>query len=256
MKLGIIIPSRLKPRPGGRFLEEFGPELWLDGAIASAKRQLGCTCCSKIFVGVDSEAFVPLHIFNHAAVVRAPSPGQSAAVNVAAAAALGWGATHLLFLEDDDRWLGSKAQIQLPYLRNYDFVSCSQLLVAENGDKVGTNDYPTPSGWCMKSFLWEKVGPLDESLKWRVDTEWLGRLSQAKFRRVHLVPKGMIHAPNKLPLVAQFSEVLPCAESVFLVDRTVNPKGGMATIFDSPEARVEAEAEAAIIREKFWCDPW
>jgi hypothetical protein len=256
MKLGIIIPSRLALRPGGRFLEEFGPELWLDGALASAKRQLGCTCCSKIFVGVDPEAFVPLHIFTNAAVVRATSPGQSAAVNVAAAAALGWGATHLLFLEDDDRWLGSKAQVQLPYLRSYDFVSCSQLLVDEGGLKIGTNDYPTPSGWCMTSAIWEKVGPFNENMKWRVDTEWLGRLSQAKFRRAHLVPKGMVHAPNKLPLVAQFSEVIPCYESVFLVDRTVNPKGGMATIFEKQEATLEAEAEARDIRKRFGFDPW
>jgi hypothetical protein len=256
MKLGIVIPSRLQPRPGGRFLEEYGPELWLDGALASAVRQLGCTCCSKVFVGADPEAFVPRHVFNHAAVVRAPKPGQAAAVNVAVAAALGWDADTLLFLEDDDRWLGSKTKVQLPYLRDFDFVSCSQLLVNEAGEGVGVNDYPTPSGWCMRAATWEKVGPFDEDQKWLVDTGWLGKLCQSKLRRAHLVRAGEVHSPNKLAMVSRFSEVIPCKESVFLVERTINTAGGMATIFGSEAEQKLADGEGEAMRKRFGFDPW
>ena len=257
MKIGVVIPSRLQPRPGGLVLEEYGPELWLDGALANTQQQAKfCPCCYKVFVGVDPEAFVPLHVFNHAAVVRATRPGQSAAVNVAAAAALGWGAQALLFLEDDDRWLRSKAAIQLPYLSHFDFVSCSQRLVDEGGLAAGTSDYPVPSGWAMRAATWEKVGPFDEEQKWLVDTGWLGKLCQSKLLRAHLIPPGEVHTPNKLSQVVRFSEVIPCSESSFLVDRTVNPRGGMATIFDSEAARGEADAETEAMRKRFGFDPW
>ena len=256
MRIGVIIPSRLQTRPGGRDLVEFGPELWLDGALANVAHQDWGFLNVKIFVGVDEGALVPAHISNHATVVWSPGRGQSATVNVAAAAALGWGADILLFLEDDDRWLRAKTTIQLPMLDHFDFVSCSQELVDEKGRKVGTNDYPVPSSWGMKASVWETVGGFNENMKWLVDTEWLGRLSQSKIRRAHLIPEGTVDPVNKLSFVSKFSEVVPCSEREFLVARTVNGRGGMATISGSKEAGDEADAEAEAMRKRFGFDPW
>ena len=255
MKIGVVIPSRLLTRPGGRHLAEFGPELWLDGALATVANQDWAFHHPKTFVGVDPETLVPHHVHNHAAVIWAKTPGQSAAVNVAAAAALGWGAEALLFLEDDDRWLREKALIQLRLLKDFDFVSSSQSLADEGGFVVGRSDYPIPSGWCMKGLVWERVGGFDEKVKWHVDTEWLGRLNQAKFRRAHLTPSDKRYLPNKLGQVVRFSEVVPCGGE-FLVDRTVNSRGGMAKIFSDEVARSESDAEELETRKKFGCDPW
>ena len=150
MKFGVVIPSRCARRPGGLVLEEFGPELWLDGAIASVKAQKGyCDADWDIVVGLSPGQLVPPHISEHAVVVWAREPGQSAAVNAAAEVAI-LDSNVLLFLEDDDLWLPHKTMTQLPYLTGTPFVSCSSRVVDESRTcQVEINDYPVPSGWMM-----------------------------------------------------------------------------------------------------------
>lgn len=255
MRFGVVLPSRLAPRPGGRVLREHGPELWLDGALATVRGQ---TCFSGAFttyVGVSPGAVVPPHVHDHARVLWAKTPGQAAAVNVAADEAARYSDV-LLFLEDDDLWLPRKTAAQLPYLGEAPFVSCSQRLLSEEGDVVGTNDYPVPSGWMMGASLWKRVGRFDEGTKWLVDSEWLGRLGKTKTRRLHLVPSGDTHSPNKLGYVSRRSEVVKCGEHAFLVDRTLNTGGGMATITSDVVAAAEADREAEKIRGACGCDPW
>ena len=264
MKIGVVIPSRLQPRPGGRTLTEYGPELWLDGALASVRQQSCFGFNWEIFVGISPDAVAPLHVYDFAHVIRADRPGQSAAVNVAAEVAV-LSSDVLLFLEDDDRWHPDKTRIQLQYLMSSkkeksegrtSFVSCSQRLLAEDGSFVGTNDYPVPSSWMMTSNVWERVGGFARGCSWLVDMEWLGRLGQTKIARTHLVESGEVHTPNKLGFVSRFSNIVPCEERMLLVDRTVNTRGGMATIEKDPAARREADTEASEIRHRFGCDPW
>lgn len=266
MKIGVVIPSRLQTRPGGLLVEEYGPELWLDGALACAQNQEGYCPRSvspkpdwKIFIGVDPRAFVPLYVYKYAYkymhVIRGELPGQACAVNAAARAAAAQSDV-LLFLEDDDRWLTSKTRIQLPYLDEFDFVSCSQRLVGELGAVVGVSDYPVPSGWAMKTELWRRLGGFAEDFRWLVDTEWLGRLDKIKVRRAHLVDETVMRLRDKLDFVARFSEVIPVPGQTFLVDRTVNTQGGMAKVFDDPEATLEAADEEAKLRARFGCYPW
>ena len=107
----------LAPRPAPRrpAPAQLRPELWLDGALASVTTQ---TCywpsgSGQVFVGVDPRATVPLHVYDHAHVVRARRPGQAAAVNAAADVAR-QSSDVLLFLEDDDRWLPSKTTARGP----------------------------------------------------------------------------------------------------------------------------------------------
>lgn len=256
MKFGVVIPSRCAPRPGGLELEDFGPELWLDGAIASVKAQRGyCDRDWDIVVGLSPGQLVPPHIWEHAAVVWASAPGQAAAVNAAAAVAI-LDTDVLLFLEDDDLWQPDKVVTQLPYLNHSPFVSCSQRVLSEDRKHVlGYNDYPVSSGWMMTSNLWRRVGGFAERLRWRVDTEWLGRLNDTKISRTHLLEAADRSAPVSR-FVGQSSEVCRCSSPAPLVDRTTNTSGAMARIASDLEAGHEADEEAAEMRRRFGCDPW
>lgn len=255
MKVGVVIPSRLQERPGGLLVEEYGPELWLDGALANVRHQVGYSEASwEIFVGVDPRAIVPLHVYDYAHVVRGEHPGQAGAVNAAARAAATARSDVLLFLEDDDRWDESKARVQLPLLEDFPFASCSQELVSETGIVVGVNDYPVPSGWAVKTHVWWQLCGFSEDFRWLVDTEWLGRLSQLKVRRAHVVGRDVAHRPSKLGYVSRFSEVVRSER--LLVSRTVNARGGMARISKDRLVGREADDEAARIRAKFGYDPW
>lgn len=256
VRVGVVVPSRLAPRPGGRVLLPFGPELWLDGALASVVSQSGYSREWQVFVGVDPDAVVPDYVYGHARVVRGARAGQSAAVNAAARAAAA-SSEVLLFLEDDDAWHSWKTMVQLPYLDHAPFVSCSQRLVSEDRQTpLGVNDYPVPSGWAMEAAVWKRVGDFAESFRWRVDTEWLGRLGAAKIKRMHLVPRGKIYRPNQLGHVSRAAIVEKYLEDFFLVDRTVNSQGGLATVCGDARAGEEAEVEASELRQRYGCDPW
>jgi glycosyltransferase involved in cell wall biosynthesis len=258
MRVGVVIPSRLAPRPGGRILVEFGPELWLDGALASVQSQtLYNPATWEIYVGISPGTPAPLHAYDYAHVIKADRPGQAAAVNAAAdVAALS--SDVLLFLDDDDRWHAKKAAVQLPMLETHPFVSCSQRLVDVAGNVVGVNDYPVPSSWAMRADVWSRVGGFNTGLKWMVDSEWLGRLNERKIRRAHLVgarTPGDASVPRKVGYIARCAEIVTHNKE-FLVDRTNNPAGGMATIGWDFVAGQEADAEAEGIRKRFGGDPW
>ena len=258
MKFGVVIPSRCAQRPGGRYIEDVGPELWLDGAIASVKAQRGfCERDWDIVVGLSPGQLVPPHIWDHAAVVWAKVPGQAAAVNVAAEVAI-LDSDVLMILEDDDLWHPDKTVTQLPYLGNSPFVSCSAKIVDEGRTfQVGWSDYPTPSSWMMAANVWRRVGGMDERLKWLVDTEWLGRLGDTKIARTHLLERSVGDSGREVSRFAwRSSEVCRCSCADPLVVRTLNSSGGMATVQGTVEAGREADLEAAEIREKFGCDPW
>jgi len=257
VKFGVVIPSRCAPRPGGRDLGGFGPELWLDGAIASVKAQRGfCDRDWDIVVGLSPRQLAPPHIWDHAAVVWAKVPGQAAAVNVAAEVAI-LDSDVLMVLEDDDLWHPDKTVTQLPYLNNSPFVSCSQRLLSEDRARVvGHNAYPVPSGWMMTSNVWRRVGGFDERMKWLVDTDWIGRLNLASISRMHLLERADRPTPVSR-FVGTSSEVCRCSSPLPLVDRTQNSLGGMATISgDDARARREADLEASWIHQRFGCDPW
>lgn len=256
VRVGVVVPSRLSPRPGGRVVPPHGPELWVDGALASVLNQSGYSGEWRVFVGVDPGAVVPDYLHRHARVVRGSRAGQSAAVNAAARAAAA-ASDVLLFLEDDDVWHPWKTMVQLPYLDQAPFVSCSQRLVSEDRrTPLGANDYPVPSGWAMESDVWRRVGGFAESFRWLVDSEWLGRLGAAKVKRVHLVPGGKVHQPNRLDYVARSSIVARYAEGLFLVDRTINTQGGLATVHRGAVAGEEAALEASELHQRYGCDPW
>jgi hypothetical protein len=155
---------------------------------------------------------------------------QAEAVNAAVKAATG---NYLAICEDDDRWLGTKLEAQLPLLESgeHDFVSCSQRELGEDGGFQRYNHFATPSGWLMKRETWEKVGGFDETFRYHVDNDWLGRANKAGIRRVHVIPA---HAQDQLrwiPNVACYSKVVETPNlDRPLVDRVVTEDGGMGLI--------------------------
>jgi len=256
MKFGVIIPSRLALRPAGRVLGEHGPELWLDGAVASVLGQKGFNQNDwKIYVGVDPSVVVPARFYDRVTVVQAARAGQSAAVNAAAELAV-LHADVIMLLEDDDRWRPEKTEVQLGHLGDAAFVSCSQSLFDAAGNALGNViHYPTPSGWLMTAALWSKLRGLDTSYRWLVDMEWLGRLNQLRRRRVH-VTSNCIQDGHGLLEVGHYATVATYESPLFLVERTVNPHGGMMAIQQNSAVEREAREEELRIRKTFGYLPW
>ncbi len=238
MKVSVIIPSRLQENLNGDI--NGVATLWLD----------------RIVVGL-SPGHPPIpERFQDGLVkfVVAERPGQAAAVNAAVAASTGG---VLAFLEDDDYWRSArKLAIQLPLLDVRDIVTSNQREVDWQGNYIRVNDFATPSGWVMYRDIWEHIGGLDESFRFHVDTEWLGRAHQKMVDRVHVIPPGIVEDREWLRNVNRFSDLRAHDEPDPLVERMVNPDGGMATIAKNPEAAEQSAKEHREMVARFGFVPW
>ena len=136
----------------------------------------------------------------------------------------------------------------------YDFVSSNQLEILPDGKISGINDFPTPSGWFMRRDLWDEIGGMDTSYRYHLDSDWLGRLSDAGKRRIHLIettaPQNSEERREKRPFLSSFIDAKPGFnfvsrhdEKVPLVLRSANPQGGMSMIRTNAEARARSHEE-------------
>ncbi len=244
MKISVIVPTRFQKNP----VSTLG-NLWLDRALCQVQRQ-SYTGEREIVLGVDAGQRPPER-FSNVIVADSGTVGQAAAVNAAVKASTG---DVLAFLEDDDYWEANKLEEQLPWLDKFDFVSCNQRLIDEDGNFVGYNAFATPSGWMMRRELWDRVGPMDTSVQWHVDTEWLGRLNASGAKRVHLLHQGVQTEP--LRFIARKSLIVEGAHREPLVQRLVNPKGGMAKIATDPIAKGVSDYEHRFMMGAFSEIPW
>lgn len=252
--VSIVIPSRLAP-----VREENPQALWLERAIESIHRQTVSTNAQiEIIVGIDHGTAPPENSFYGQdwiffAITPASENGQAAAINAAAAEAQG---EYLAILEDDDRWRPNFLEHGLRAIAEYDFVSSNQLETPPGGKGGHINDFPTPSGWFMGRALWDEIGGMDASYRYHLDNDWLGRLSDAGKRRLHLVeaaaPQEAEELRRKRPLLSNYLNAKPGFnflarhdEKTPLVMRTANPQGGMATIHASAEAGLRSREEYA-----------
>ncbi len=259
MKVSVIIPSRLQENLNGDI--NGVATLWLDRAVNSVLRQ-EVDAELEIVVGL-SPGHPPIpERFQDGLVkfVVADKPGQAAAVNAAVRASAGG---VLAFLEDDDYWRSArKLAIQLPWLDDYHLVTSNQREVDWQGNYIRVNDFATPSGWVMDRVTWEDVGEFNETFRYHVDTEWLGRargnaVGNADSRRGHMVPSGTVVSTSPwLTNVARFSDVLFHDEPEPLVERMVNPDGGMSTIAKNPEAAEQSQKEHREMVKRFGFVPW
>jgi hypothetical protein len=119
----------------------------------------------------------------------------------------------------------------------------------------------------MKIGLWQRMGfagktdgymGFDESFRYHVDTEWLGRASNVggitglRVQRFHLIPDDGRPPTDWLRNVARLSRIGKTdGFTEALVHRTVNPEGGMSRIAADPEAKAQSQREHEIMAERF-----
>lgn len=245
--LSVIIPSRLQRNPADK-----QKALWLERAIASVRQQTVYPQVSlEIVVGLDPEARLPQSIADVRAV-NAVQPYQAHAVNAAVVTARG---EILAFLEDDDWWEPRRLEYGLACLPRCDLVTSNQREVQADGTQGKIMDYATPSGWLMRRETWERLGGLNETVRFHVDMEFLGRVNAHRLRRIHLVEAG-VGKRHGLNRIVKFSEVLATDERNPLVVRTVNPEGGMSQILRQAEARQQSTKEFRLMWEQHGHCPW
>lgn len=262
MNLLIVVPSRLKRNALGRlFLSES-----LD-SIAAQRPPADTAVRIEIAIGVDPGAEIPddLSLPSNATVSRAASPSQAAALNAATKA---FDHDFLAILEDDDQWLPDHLQTSLGALRQHalDFVSTTQLQVDESGQIASIFDFPTPSGWVMRREVWHSVGPFDDSYRYHLDNEWLGRLASRGFRRGHLVEatapvdaRWMVMRPwlkNVLTHGGPRSTLFRHGNPVPNVRRLIHGGSGMTAINVDPTAHASSTLEYERLARTYGRIPW
>ena len=203
----------------------------------------------EIVVGLDPSASPPRHV-SGVRFAHGSAHSQAHAINAAVAAAEG---DVLAFLEDDDLWLPRRLEYGLDYLRRYDLVTSNQVEVTTEGMFKRIFDFPTPSGWLLRRSTWELLGPLDETLRFHIDNEYLGRINARKLRRVHLVERSAETSSSKL---VHFSDIALTSEPRPLVTRTMNDRGNMARIEREALAKEQSSAEHALLRSRYGYMPW
>ncbi len=258
LRILVVIPSRLERAPGGRY--------FLEKAIGSiATQKPSRNIAVEIAVGVDPGTQIPQRIAApFVRFVSAPAASQAAALNSAASL---FDHDVIAFLEDDDLWSEQFLEVALPALDEASFVSTTQLEVDVRGDVVCINDFPTPSGWIMRRDVWKALGPFDESYRFHLDNEWLGRLGESNLSRIHLVEStAPVHPGLLRQLRPRLHRTLALSGgntrlrrhkyALPLVRRLVHLGSGMAQIETDPELGAVSKAENARLVERFGRVPW
>ena len=232
-------------------------ELLIERAVRSVRWQSAWAEVDwEIVIAVDRgrTAEVPDRL-EDVRVVEGDAAGQAAAVNAAFRASNG---DMVAILEDDDVWHWRKIALQLSVLREQAairFVSANQLEIDLTAGVARFNDFPTPSGWLMHREIWDAVGPLNESFRWHVDNEWLGRLNASGISRVHLVEQaGQSRA--LFPTLVKRSAVRETDEGFPLVLREVHADAATARIARTPAFKRQSRDEHHRMIDRFGEVPW
>lgn len=255
--LSVVIPSRTQPRQA-----EF-----LRRAVQSIKAQtIYSTMTVDIIVGVDRGQSLPAGLADELGLVAVEShaASQAAALNTAIKNV---NTDLIAILEDDDRWRPRFLELACWALTHAGFVSSTQLELDENNEVVRINDFPTPSGWLMPLSTMRTVGEFNESYRWHLDNEWLGRLAESKIPRIHLVeataPVELRHMAGHRPWLANVIKLGGDAIRIArhdvplpLIQRLVHPQSGISNIQEDSEVRNEAQQEVAALIARFGRIPW
>lgn len=261
----VIIASRLARSTRS----DAGGELFVEAAIRSVRAQTAAARLHfEIIVGIDRGAAIPARLAEDSGIriAEGDGPGQSAALNAAAAHADG---DFITFLEDDDLWDPHFVEIALAALalKGFAFASSSQLEVGETGQPLRLMDFPTMSSWLMPRKTWETVGRFDASYRWHLDNDWLGRLAAEGLPRCHLVEAD---APTTL---AEVVRDRPALETLFkhslgrvelvrhglprpLVRRLIHVRSGLGQIATDAAIKAESEGEYQRLLRDYGRLPW
>jgi hypothetical protein len=252
----VIIPSRLANNSKG--------ELFLQMAVNSVHRQtIKSLIKINISVGVDLDSIPPMS--NQWSQIHFCVGGSTQAAALNAASAI---LDHELvaFLEDDDEWHPTFLETAIHGLEHVDFISSTQLEVNADGFVLGINDFPTPSGWVMKSEVWKNIARFDENYLFHLDNEWLGRLALSQFKRAHLVEatapidsNSLIRRPWLLNVLRNGGpnvKLIRHNQLIPLVKRTVHGKSGMAEIANDVRSKMRSDKEHELLIKRFSRIPW
>jgi hypothetical protein len=257
-KLSVIIPSRTQVHQG----------VFLERALRSifTQTQLPPDLALETIVGLDAGAVPPPSAARdpRVRIVESGGRSQAAALNAAARKLDG---EYVAFLEDDDQWHAQRLAISVPALADAKFLSCTQLEINTAAEVIRVNDFATPSGWFMPMATWERVGLFNETYRYHLDNEWLGRLAESGLKRFHLVeataPVHVAVASQVRPWLARVvqlgganSHLARHALAVPLVQRLVHARSGMAQIAMNPEQARASQAEMATLAQRFGRLPW
>ena len=171
------------------------------------------------------------------------------------------------FLEDDDEWMPDYLNFAMKAIALCDFVSSTQAEFDEADELIRINDFPTPSGWFMPATTLKRVGEFNESYRFHLDNEWLGRLAEAKLKRIHMVEStapvqkrytqqvrpwllNLINYSGGLCNLARHGSPYP------LVKRLVHSNSGMAQIATNSEYSEISKREYASVINRFGVIPW
>ena len=255
-KLTIIIPSR-KQKKQIHFLKK---------ATESVRKQTIANQFNITFlVGVDKGCMLDSAVSEALEVKCIESDGssQAEALNVAIRQ------VHdgfCAFLEDDDQWMPEYLSFAIKAIAFCDFVSSTQLEVNESDEFIKINDFPTPSGWFMPTSILKEVGEFNELFKIHLDNEWLGRLSEANFKRIHMVestsPIDLKNTQLVRPWLAKvlnlggFVKLVRHGSPYPLVRRLVHPNSGISQISSNAEYAELSDKEYKILISRFGKIPW
>ena len=263
--LSVLIASRLalstRPRANGALLVE--------AAIRSIRAQTAANGLElEIVVGVDRGTTVPPALVDRDGVRIVESAGktQAAALNAAARHIDG---DFVSFLEDDDIWDPYFLETAFAALKlnSFGFASSNQLEMDETDRPLRVKDFPTMSGWLMPRATWNAVGAFDESYRWHLDNDWLGRLDRLDIPRCHLVEAGasrdlasikrdrpeiaaLLHHSHGKVRLAWHSLTLP------LVRRLVHGGSGIAQIGRDAAVKAESRDEYERLIRDYGLLPW
>jgi hypothetical protein len=256
-KLTVIIPSRAQEKQA----------FFIQRAVQSIRGQtisdrFEITC----LIGVDKNCRLSKEFLQtiNAECIESTGASQALALNAAIKQVHDG---YVAFLEDDDQWMPDYLYFAMMAIKRHQFISSTQSEFDENDTFLRINDFPTPSGWFMHSSTLKLMSGFDESYRFHLDNEWLGRLAEKGLTRLHLVE-------STAPILEQYiNQVRPwlwkvltlsgglCAlgrhESPFpLIKRLVHSNSGMAQIATNEEFSKISNAECQKLTKSFGRIPW
>ncbi len=251
-KLTIIIPSRTHDKQS-EFLKKAITSIFNQTIIK--KFDL------KIFVALDigcSSKKIEIKKPHNVKFIESSGSSQAAALNAGIKETSDENG-FISILEDDDEWLPEFLFFARQAVSNFDFISSNQSLLNEEGKFLDVLDFPTPSGWFMPVTTLKKVGKFNETFKWHLDNEWLGRLSETKSSRLHLVESNAQSRPQLQKLVdfsLGFSKIKNHTLSTPLIKRMIHSKSGTNQISNDKIKFKESQREYDLLFKKFGRIPW
>lgn len=175
---------------------------------------------------------------------------------------------HIAFLEDDDCWLPEFLSTCRDVFRdrNIAFVSSNQTEITTDGEVLGVNDFPTPSGWIFDRMKVNDDIFFNENYQWHLDNDFLGQLNKKRIQRAHLVES---YAPTRIDIAMRSRitlgrmianspaslQLIRHSSPIPLVTKTIHSGSGMAFIAKDRNANVRSQLERKMLQSSYGCIP-